>query len=80
MPQVEIIRIVAVVSSALCVGLGAIGPSFGIGIIGAKGLQGISENKKQEGNILKTMLIAMAIAETTAVYALVISVLLLFVV
>ena len=68
------------VASGLCIGLGAIGPSFGIGIIGAKGLQGISENQKQEGIILKTMLIAMAIAETTAVYALIISALLLFVV
>ncbi|MBL7132023.1 MAG: F0F1 ATP synthase subunit C, partial [Candidatus Omnitrophica bacterium] len=43
-------------------------------------LQGLSENRKQEGALLKTMLIAMAVAETTAVYALVIAVLLMFVV
>ena len=76
----EIIRIVAMIARGICIGLGAIGPSFGIGIIGGQGLQGISENKKQEGVILKTMLIAMAIAETTAIYALIVSALLLFVV
>jgi len=76
----EIIRIIAVTASGICMGLGAIGPSIGIGIIGSKGLQGISENKKQEGTLLKTMLIAMSIASTTAIYALIISILLIFVI
>jgi len=76
----ELIRIVSIIASGICVGLGAIGPAFGIGIIGGKNLEGTSENPEQEGALLKTMLIAMAIAETTAVYSLVIALLLLFVV
>ena len=76
----ELIRIIALFGAGICIGAGAIGPSAGIGIIGAKALQGLSENRKQEGALLKTMLIAMAVAETTAVYALVIAVLLMFVV
>jgi len=61
-------------------GLGAIGTAVGIGIIGGYGLQGIEENPKMESALLRTMLIGMSIASTTAVYALVIAVLLMFVV
>ena len=80
MPAPELIRIVSIIASGICVGLGAIGPALGIGIIGGKNLEGTSESPEQEGALLKTMLIAMAIAETTAVYSLVIALLLLFVV
>ncbi len=76
----EIIKIVSLAASGICMGLGAVGPSMGIGIIGSKGLQGISENPKQEGVLLKTMLIAMSIASTTAIYALIICMLLIFVI
>lgn len=78
--QADLITIIAYISAGICIGLGAIGPAAGIGTIGGSGLQGISENPKMEGPLLKTMLIGMAIAETTAVYSLVIAVLLIFVV
>ena len=76
----ELIRTVAFISSAICIGMGAIGPAFGIGIIGGKDIEGASENPKQEGALLKTMLIAMAIASTTATYSLIVALLLLFVI
>jgi F-type H+-transporting ATPase subunit c len=78
--HVDIITIVAYVGASISIGLGAIGPAAGIGIIGGFSIQGMSENPKTEGALLKTMLIGMAIAETTAVYALVVAVLLIFVV
>jgi len=80
MPAHEFIRVVTFIASAICVGFGAIGPAIGIGVIGGKDIKGTSERPDQEGTLLKTMLIAMAIAETTAVYSLVIALLLLFVV
>jgi F-type H+-transporting ATPase subunit c len=76
----EIIRTAAFIASAVCIGMGAIGPALGIGIIGGKDIGGVSENPKQEGPLLKTMLIGMAIASTTATYALVVALLLLFVI
>lgn len=78
--QADLITIVSLIGAGISIGLGAIGPAAGVGFIGGSGLQGISENPKMEGPLLKTMLIGMAIAETTAVYALVIAVLLIFVV
>jgi F-type H+-transporting ATPase subunit c len=77
---VEILRIIALLASGICVGLGAVGPGLGIGVIGAKGLDGIAENKKQEGPVLKTMLIGMSIASTTGIYSLVVGLLLIYVV
>lgn len=74
----ELIKTVAYISSAICMGMGAVGSAIGIGIIGAKDIEGSSINPKQEGALLKTMLIAMAIASTTAMYALLIALLLLF--
>jgi F-type H+-transporting ATPase subunit c len=76
----EFIMIISYIGAAISIGLGAIGPAAGIGIIGGFSLQGMGENPKMEGPLLKTMLIGMAIAETTAVYALVVAVLLIFVV
>ena len=78
--QVDFITIVSFVSAGICVGLGAIGTAFGIGIIGGKGMEGIADNPKKEGALLKTMLIGMSIAATTSIYALVIGILLIFVV
>ena len=74
----ELIRTVALASSAICMGMGAIGSAVGIGRIGGRDLGGAARNPDQEGALLKTMLIAMAIASTTAMYALLISLLLLF--
>jgi len=76
----ELITIVCFAAAGICMGLGAIGTAAGIGIIGGYGIQGIEENPKMEGALLRTMLIGMSIASTTAVYALVIAVLLVFVV
>ena len=78
--QADLITIVSFTAAGICMGLGAIGTAMGIGAIGGFGLQGIQENPKMEGVLLRTMLIGMSIASTTAIYALVIAVLLIFVV
>ena len=78
--QLDLITIVSYLAAGICMGSGAIGTAIGIGIIGGQALGGISENPKMEGALLKTMLIGMSIATTTAIYALVIGILLIFVV
>jgi len=74
----ELITSVAFISSAICMGAGAIGSAIGIGRIGGRDLGGAARNPDSEGALLKVMLIAMAIASTTAMYALLIALLLLF--
>ena len=63
----------ATLAKALAIGLGAIGPGIGIGLIGAKAVEAVGRNPEASGKILVMMLIASAFAEAIAIYALVIA-------
>lgn len=63
----------AVFAKAIAIGLGAIGPGIGIGMIGAKAMEAIGRNPEASGKVLVPMLIASAFAEAIAIYALVIA-------
>jgi len=69
---------VTFIGAGLCMGFGAIGPAMGIGLCGMRGTEAMTDRPKASGQIMKTMLIAMAITESTAIYSLVVAVLLLF--
>lgn len=60
-------------AKALAIGLGAMGPGIGIGLIGAKAMEAIGRNPEASGKILVSMLLAAAFAEAIAIYALVIA-------
>ncbi len=64
---------------ALAIGLGAIGPGIGIGIIAGKALEAIGRNPEASSKIQTNMILGMALAEGIAIYALVISLILRFV-
>ncbi len=59
--------------SGLAIGLGALGPGLGIGLIGAKAMEAIGRNPEAQAKILPAMLLGMAFAEAIAIYALVIA-------
>lgn len=61
------------IAKAIAIGLGAIGPALGIGMIGAKAMEAIGRNPEAAGKILVPMLLACAFAEAVAIYALVIA-------
>jgi F-type H+-transporting ATPase subunit c len=60
-------------AKAIAIGLGAIGPAIGIGLIGAKAMESIGRNPEAASKILVPMLLASAFAEAIAIYALVIA-------
>ena len=64
---------ISTLAKALAIGLGAIGPGIGIGLIGGRAMEAIGRNPEASGKILVTMLIASAFAEAIAIYALVIA-------
>ncbi len=49
--------------SGLAIGLGAIGPGIGIGLIGMKAVEAIGRNPDAQAKILPPMLLGMAFAE-----------------
>lgn len=59
--------------SGLAIGLGALGPGLGIGLIGMKAMEAIGRNPDAQAKILPAMLLGMAFAEAIAIYALVIA-------
>ena len=68
--------------SAIGVGLAMIagvGPGIGQGIAAGHGAAAVGRNPGAKGEIMSTMLLGQAVAETTGLYALVIAILLLFV-
>ncbi|OGK57274.1 ATP synthase F0 subunit C [Candidatus Roizmanbacteria bacterium RIFCSPLOWO2_02_FULL_38_10] len=64
--------------TALAIGLGAIGPGIGIGIIGGKALEALGRNPEAESVVRTNMILGIAFAEAVAIYALVISLIIKF--
>ncbi len=60
-------------AKALAIGIGAIGPGIGVGLIGAKAVEAIGRNPEASGKVMSTMILAIAFAEAIAIYALVIA-------
>ncbi len=64
------------VAKALAIGIGAIGPGIGIGLIGAKAVEAIGRNPEAAGPVRTMMILAIGFAEAVVIYALVISLIL----
>jgi F-type H+-transporting ATPase subunit c len=67
-------------AGGMAIGLGAIGPGIGVGILTWGALQAIGRNPEASGEIQTNMFIGIAFAEAIAIYALVVALILLFVV
>ena len=64
--------------AGLCMGLGAIGPAIGEGNAVGKALEAMARQPEMAGNLRTNMILGCAITETTGIYALLISFLILF--
>jgi len=70
--DVEAIRMLA---AGLAMGLGAIGPGIGIGILGYGAMQALGRNPEARGPIMTNMILAIAFAEAIGIYALIVAIL-----
>ena len=75
----SIVAAARALGAGLCMGLGAIGPAIGEGNAVGKALEGMARNPETAGNLRTNMILGCAITETTGIYSLVVSLLLLFV-
>lgn len=73
--DVEAARLLA---AGLAIGLGAIGPGIGEGIAAGRALEAMGRNPSLKDELFTRMIIGMAITESTAIYAMVITFLILF--
>ena len=65
--------------AALAIGLGALGPGIGIGLIGGRGMEAIGRNPEAAGKVQSAMILGLAFAEAIAIYALVVALIIKFV-
>ena len=66
-------------AAGLAIGVGAIGPGLGIGILGGKAMEALGRNPEASGVIQQNMILAIAFAEAIAIYALVVAIIIIFV-
>ena len=66
------------IGAGLCMGIGAIGPGVGEGNAVAHALDGMARQPEMAGTLRTNMILGCAITETTGIYSLVVSLLLMF--
>jgi F-type H+-transporting ATPase subunit c len=66
-------------ATALAIGIGAIGPAIGIGMIGKGALEAVGRNPEAANEVRTLMILAIAFAEAVAIYALVVALIIKFV-
>lgn len=73
--EIESMRLLA---TGLTVAVGVISPAVAIGLIGAAALNGIARNPEASSKIQTNMVLAIAFAESLAIYALVVALIIKF--
>ena len=74
-------RALILACSAIGAGLAmiaGIGPGIGQGYAAGKGAESVGRQPEAQGDIVRTMLLGAAVAETTGIYGLIIALILLF--
>ncbi|MBI3979106.1 MAG: ATP synthase F0 subunit C [Chloroflexi bacterium] len=66
-------------AAALAIGIGAIGPGIGIGLLVARGMEALGRNPEAEPAVRLNMILGLAFAEAIAIYALVVALIIKFV-
>jgi F-type H+-transporting ATPase subunit c len=66
-------------AAALAIGLGALGPGLGLGIIGAKAMEALGRNPEASDRIFVPLILSLAFTEAIGIYALVVALMLKFV-
>lgn len=70
---------VRLLATALAIGIGAIGPALGIGMLVSKAMEALGRNPEAEPAIRVNMILGIAFAEAIAIYALVVALIIKFV-
>ena len=58
--------------------IAGIGPGIGQGFAAGKGAESVGKQPEAQGDIIRTMLLGAAVAETTGIYGLIVALILLF--
>ena len=69
---------ICILGAAFCMGLGTVGPGRGMGEATASACDAVGRNPDAHGKIMLTMMVGLAMIESIAIYALVITLIILY--
>lgn len=78
MEDLAIIAVASIVTSGLTIAIGGLGPAFGEARAASQALAAIAQQPDEAATITRTLFVSLAMIESTAIYCLVISMILLF--
>lgn len=70
----------ALLGAGLCMGLGGLGPGIGNGLVAQYAVNWVGRNQEAGSALTRTMLVGQAVSQSTAIYAMVIALVLMFVI
>jgi len=76
--ELDLAKAAAFLSAGIAMGFGCMGPNFGSGYAGAEACEGIGRSPSENIPITTNMLIGQALSQTSAIFALVVSLLLIY--
>ena len=79
MDSVTIIGAVSILTAGFTIAIGSIGPAFGEARALSQALASMAQQPDEAGRISRTVFVGLALIESTAIYAFVISIILIFV-
>ncbi len=72
------VAVASIVSAGICMGIGSIGPALGEGRALTQALASIAQQPDESNTIVRTLFVGMAMVESTAIYCLVVAMILIF--
>ncbi|MDD3668948.1 MAG: F0F1 ATP synthase subunit C [Alphaproteobacteria bacterium] len=78
MDAITFIGGISVMAAALCISIGGLGSALGEGNAAASALRSLAQQPDESGTITRVLFVSMAMLETEAIYAFVITILILY--
>lgn len=78
MDPTSIIAVASIVTAGLTIGIGVLAPALGEGRAVDSALRSIAQQPDASGSLMRTLFVGLAMIESCAIYALVVSMIVLF--
>jgi F-type H+-transporting ATPase subunit c len=78
MSDESIIAMTSIIAAAAAMAVGAVGAAFGESRIGAAAMDALARQPDESGSITRTLFVSLAMVESTAIFCLVIALVLIF--
>ena len=78
MESLDIIGVISIFTAGITIAIGSIGPALGEARAAAQALSAMAQQPDESNRITRTLFVALAMIESTAIYCFVVSLIILF--